>query len=59
MDNTYTLVISLVRKAVNPDYVIDACDSVKTKQALMTACLYKKIKIISCMGTGNKLNPLD
>ena len=23
MDNTYTLVISLVRKAVNPDYVID------------------------------------
>ena len=43
----------------NPDYVIDACDSVKTKQALIKACLYKKIKIISCMGTGNKLNPLD
>ena len=43
----------------NPDYVIDACDSVKTKQALIKACLYKQIKIISCMGTGNKLNPLD
>lgn len=43
----------------NPDYVIDACDSVKTKQALIKACLYKKIKVISCMGTGNKLNPLD
>lgn len=43
----------------NPDYVIDACDSVKTKQALIKTCLYKKIKIISCMGTGNKLNPLD
>ena len=42
----------------NPDYVIDACDSVKTKQAHISACLYKKIKIISWMGTGYNLNPL-
>ncbi len=42
-----------------PDYIIDACDSVATKQALITESLKRKIKIISCMGTGNKLNPLD
>lgn len=42
-----------------PDYIIDACDSVATKQALIAESLKRKIKIISCMGTGNKLNPLD
>lgn len=42
-----------------PDYIIDACDTVGTKQALILEALKKNIKIISCMGTGNKLNPLD
>ena len=39
------------------DFVVDACDSVKTKQALIKKCIDKKIKFISCMGTGNKLEP--
>ena len=40
-----------------PDYIIDACDSVKTKKSLILESLNQKIKIISCMGTANKLNP--
>lgn len=39
------------------DYVIDACDTVKTKKAIIKTCLDKDIKLISSMGTGNKLNP--
>lgn len=39
------------------DYVIDACDTVKTKELLIKECLDRGIKIISCMGTGNKLDP--
>jgi len=40
------------------DYVIDAIDSVNSKVALIKHCYKNKIKIISCMGMGNKLNPL-
>ena len=39
------------------DYVVDACDSIRTKQSIIRTCLNKKIKFISCMGTGNKLDP--
>ena len=39
------------------DYVVDACDTVKTKKAIIKTCLEKDIKIISCMGTGNKFDP--
>ena len=39
------------------DYVIDACDTIDTKVLLIKKCLDKNIKIISCMGTGNKMNP--
>ena len=39
------------------DYLIDACDTVSTKELLISKCLEKGIKFISCMGTGNKLNP--
>lgn len=39
------------------DYVIDACDTVKTKQAIIKMCIEKNIKFISSMGTGNKLEP--
>lgn len=39
------------------DFVIDACDSVSTKKAIIKKCIDKKIKFISCMGTGNKLEP--
>lgn len=39
------------------DYVIDAIDSVKTKVALAVYCEKNKIPLISCMGTGNKIDP--
>jgi len=39
------------------DYVIDACDTVETKKEIIRECLKRKIKFISCMGTGNKFNP--
>lgn len=41
----------------NIDYVIDACDTVSTKISLIKECLNRNIKIISCMGTGNKFHP--
>lgn len=39
------------------DYFVDACDTVRTKKAIIDECLTRKIKFISCMGTGNKLDP--
>lgn len=39
------------------DYIVDACDTVSTKQALITYSLNHKIPLISCMGTGNRLDP--
>ncbi|AYE34216.1 tRNA threonylcarbamoyladenosine dehydratase [Clostridium septicum] len=39
------------------DYVVDAIDTVSAKLALAQYCYEKKIKIISSMGTGNKLDP--
>lgn len=41
----------------NIDYVIDCCDTVTTKILLIEECLNRNIKIISCMGTGNKFYP--
>ncbi len=37
------------------DYIVDACDTVKVKILLMKECLSRKIKLISSMGTANKL----
>ena len=39
------------------DYVVDACDTVKTKVSLINICNKKNIKLISAMGTGNKMDP--
>lgn len=39
------------------DYVIDCCDSIKTKEAMISYCNNNNIKLISSMGTGNKLDP--
>ncbi len=41
----------------NYDYVIDACDTVCIKKEIIRICTRNKIKFITCMGTGNKLNP--
>ena len=39
------------------DYAIDCCDSIKTKEAMIKYCTSNNIKLISSMGTGNKLHP--
>ena len=39
------------------DYLVDACDSIKTKLALIDEGVKRKIPFVSSMGTGNKLDP--
>jgi tRNA A37 threonylcarbamoyladenosine dehydratase len=41
----------------NADYVIDAIDTVASKIALAVYCQGKNLKLICCLGTGNKLDP--
>ncbi len=43
--------------STNFDYVIDAIDTVSAKIDLACRCTEMGIPIISCMGTGNKLDP--
>lgn len=40
-----------------PDYIIDAIDTVTAKLAIAELALTRRIPIISSMGTGNKLHP--
>lgn len=39
------------------DYVIDACDTVATKLALIQYCLDHQIPFITCLGTGKRMDP--
>ena len=39
------------------DYIVDACDSVQAKKLLIDYSLDKDIKLISSMGTANKIDP--
>ena len=41
----------------NIDYLVDACDTMITKKMIIKECIKRKIKFISSMGTGNKLDP--
>ena len=40
------------------DYVVDAVDTITTKLKLIQKAKEKQVPIISCMGTGNKLDPI-
>lgn len=40
-----------------PDYIIDAIDTVTAKLHIAECCKEKGIRLISCLGTGNRLNP--
>ncbi len=44
-------------RSVQPDYVVDAIDNVSAKIAIIEYCVHNNVKIISSMGTGNKLDP--
>ena len=39
------------------DYVIDAIDTVSSKLLLAELCTAQNLRLLSCMGTGNKLDP--
>ena len=39
------------------DYVVDACDTLMVKLELIRICKRENIKLISSMGTGNKMDP--
>ena len=39
------------------DFIIDCCDTVTTKVLLIKLAQENNIKIISCLGTGNRLDP--
>lgn len=41
----------------NIDYIVDACDTLNTKKAIIRYALDNNIKFISSMGTGNKMDP--
>lgn len=41
----------------NFDYVVDAVDDIKAKLAIIKCCFFKKIKLISSMGMGGRMNP--
>ena len=41
----------------NFDYIIDACDTISIKLELIRISKEKNIKLISSMGTGNKMDP--
>lgn len=38
------------------DYIIDCCDTISTKILLIKKAIENDVKIISCMGTGNRLD---
>ena len=40
-----------------PDYVLDAIDNVTAKLALAQLCQQEQIPLITCLGTGNRLDP--
>jgi tRNA A37 threonylcarbamoyladenosine dehydratase len=40
----------------NIDYIVDACDSVQAKKLLIDYSINKNIKLISSMGTANKID---
>lgn len=52
LDSTF-----LSNNTLDVNYIIDACDDVKAKVDLIKYAINNNIKIISCLGTGNKLDP--
>lgn len=58
-DNITQSNISDIINGKDIDYVVDAVDNIEAKLAIISECQKNNIMCISCMGMGNKLNPLD
>lgn len=39
------------------DFVVDACDDIQAKKQIISECTNHRIPLISCMGTGKRLDP--
>lgn len=39
------------------DYIVDACDTITVKAAIIKYAKENNLNVISCMGTGNRFNP--
>ena len=55
-DNIEEVMADITSKFGHIDYVIDAIDTVSSKLEITKYCYANNLRIISCMGTGNKLN---
>lgn len=55
-DNIEEVMADITSKFGHIDYVIDAIDTVSSKLEIIKYCYANNLRIISCMGTGNKLN---
>ena len=55
MQKIYTILNS-TNLLTNIDYIVDAIDTVSSKLGIIKYCYENNIKLISCMGTGNKLD---
>lgn len=55
MQKIYTI-LNLTNLLTNIDYIVDAIDTVSSKLGIIKYCYENNIKLISCMGTGNKLD---
>ena len=42
---------------IDYDFIIDCCDSIEAKKALLLEATKRNIPFISCMGTANKMDP--
>ena len=49
--------IKLFNKIKDVDYIVDAIDTISSKIELIVNANNNNVPIISCMGTGNKLDP--
>ena len=59
LDVFYTKEINNLLLDFKPDFIIDAIDSVSSKLDLIEFAFNNNIKIVSSMGTGNKVDPFS
>lgn len=56
-DNIENIMTKITKSnTISIDYVVDAIDTISSKLEIIKYCDFSNIKLISCMGTGNKLN---
>lgn len=56
-DNINDIMSHLLILKNNIDYVVDAIDTTSSKLEIIKYCYKNNLQLISCMGTGNKLDP--